>query len=196
MTELAVVEQLLGPRLALEEWADLPEDVPGELVEGRLVEEEMPDYLHEVLVAWLARELGNWAEGVDAIVGGSEAKLALSATRGRKADLTVYFAGRRPPARGVVGVAPDIAVEVVSSTPRDQRRDRREKMEEYAEFGILYYWLVDPQRRSVEIYELDGDSYTRRVHGGDGAIRGVPGCPGLSLDLDAMWAKIDTLDER
>lgn len=105
---------MLGPLLTLAEWSDLPEDVPGELVDGRLVEEEAPDYLHEVIVAWLARELGNWAEGAEAIVGGSEAKFALSATKGRKADLTVYLSGRRPPARGVVTVPPDRQSSTVS----------------------------------------------------------------------------------
>jgi Uma2 family endonuclease len=197
MAEVASVDQLLGPRVTLEEWGDLPEDVPGEFVEGRLVEEEVPDYLHEVLVAWLARELGNWAEHAGALVGGSEAKFALSSTRGRKADLSVYLAlaERRPPSRGVVRVPPDLAVEVVSPSPRDQRRDRAEKMDEYARFGIPFYWLVDPQQRTVEIYERQpGGTYARRLQAGRGVLDDLPGCPGLRLDLDAMWAKLDALE--
>ncbi|MPZ19746.1 MAG: Uma2 family endonuclease [Luteitalea sp.] len=194
MAQAAIVDQLLGPLLTLEEWSDLPEDVPGELIDGRLVEEEVPDYLHEVIVAWLTRELGNWAEAARAIVGGSEAKFALSATRGRKADLTVYLSGRRPPARGIVSVPPDIAVEVVSPSPRDQRRDRREKMDEYASFGIRFYWLVDPQQRSFEVYEAVMGAYVRRLQVQSGLIQALPGCPGLRLDLDAMWAKVDALE--
>jgi Uma2 family endonuclease len=197
MAQAASVDQLLGPRVTLEEWMTLPEDVPGEFVDGRLVEEEVPDYLHEVLVAWLARVLGDWAERVGAIVGASEAKFTLSSNRGRKADLTVYFAGRRPPPRGVITVPPDLAVEIVSPSPRDQRRDRVEKMEEYARFGIRFYWLVDPQQRTVDIYEqgVDG-SYTRCVEAGSGSLQDVPGCPGLTLDLDAMWSKIGALEEE
>jgi Uma2 family endonuclease len=197
MAQAASVDQLLGPRVTLEEWMTLPEDVPGEFVDGRLVEEEVPDYLHEVLVAWLARVLGDWAERVGAIIGASEAKFTLSSNRGRKADLTVYFAGRRPPPRGVITVPPDLAVEIVSPSPRDQRRDRVEKMEEYARFGIRFYWLVDPQQRTVDIYEqgVDG-SYTRCVEAGSGSLQDVPGCPGLTLDLDAMWSKIGALEEE
>jgi hypothetical protein len=45
VVQAAIVDQLLGPLLTLEEWGDLPEDVPGELIDGRLVEEEVPDYL-------------------------------------------------------------------------------------------------------------------------------------------------------
>ena len=196
MAEAASVDQLLGPRVTLEEWIALAEDVPGEFVDGRLVEEEVPDYLHEVLVAWLARVLGNWAEHVGAIVGASDAKFTLSSTRGRKADLTVYLAGRRPPPRGVITIPPDIAVEVVSPSPRDQRRDRVEKMEEYARFGIRFYWLIDPQQQTVEIYEQEADrSYARRAQAGSGSLD-VPGCPGLTLDVDAMWSKIDALEDH
>lgn len=197
MAEAASVDQLLGPRVTLEEWIALPEDVPGEFVDGRLVEEEVPDYLHEVLAAWLARVLGNWAEQAGAIVGASDAKFTLSSTRGRKADLTVYFAGRRPAARGAITTPPDIAVEAVSSSPRDQRRDRVEKMEEYARFGIRFYWLIDPQQRLVDIYELGpGHRYVRRVQAGNGSLQDVPGCPGLTLDVDAMWTKIDALEDQ
>jgi Uma2 family endonuclease len=197
MAQAASVDRLLGPRVTLQEWITLPEDVPGEFVDGRLVEEEVPDYLHEVLVAWLARVLGNWAEQVGAIVGTSDAKFTLSPTRGRKADLTVYLAGRKPPARGVITIPPDIAVEIVSASPRDQQRDRVEKMEEYARFGIPFYWLLDPQQRTLEIHEQGVDrGYVRRVQAASGSLDDVPGCPGLTLDLDAMWRRIDVLEDQ
>jgi Uma2 family endonuclease len=196
MAEAASVDQLLGPRLTLEEWIALAEDVPGEFIDGRLVEEEVPDYLHEVLVAWLARVLGDWGEHAGAIVGASDAKFTISSTRGRKADLTVYLGGRRPPPRGPIAIPPDIAVEVVSPSPRDQRRDRFEKMEEYARFGIRFYWLIDPQPRTVEIYEQAGDlGYERRLQASSGLVRDVPGCAGLTLDVDAMWRAIDVLED-
>jgi Uma2 family endonuclease len=193
MTHAAALERLLGPHLTLDEWRDLPEDVPGELVESRLVEEEMPDPWHELIVAWLAPILGNWAD--DAIVLGSETRFALSSTHGRKPDLTVYLGGRRPPARGVVDVPPDIAVEVVSPSPRDQRRDRQDKMVAYAAFGIPFYWIVDPQQRCFEIYgRSEANTYAARVQAAGGIVQPVPGCPGLAIDLDAMWAKVDSLN--
>jgi Uma2 family endonuclease len=108
----------------------------------------------------------------------------------------VYLAGRRPPPRGVITIPPDIAVEIVSPSPRDQRRDRFEKMEEYARFGIRFYWLIDPQQRTVEIYEQAADrKYARRAQADSGALKGVPGCPGLTLDVDAMWSKVDALED-
>jgi Uma2 family endonuclease len=194
MSQPAVPEAELGPLMTLEEWADLPDEVPGEFVNGRLVEEEVPDYLHEVLIAWLVWTLGNWGYERGVIVGGSGAKFGISPIRGRKPDLSVFFPGRRPPARGLVRNQPDIAVEVVSSSRRDQRRDREEKMAEYADFGIPYYWIVDPQQRRFEVYGLAADgAYRCAVAQANGVLATVPGCDGLSLDLDVMWAKVDEL---
>src|SRR5262249_46621439 len=47
-------------RMSLDEWASLPEDEPGELVDGLLVEEEVADWDHEDVVAWLMLLLGAW----------------------------------------------------------------------------------------------------------------------------------------
>lgn len=187
---------LLGPKMTLEEWADLPGDVPGELVDDRLVEEEMSDYVHEVIVAFLARILGLWADGVGALVATSDARFAVARGRGRKPDLTVFFAGRRPPRRGLVRIPPDIAVEVVSASADDIRRDRVEKLEEYAEFGIRWYWIVDPDRKTIEVRELlPGGSYGVAADLKEGAAAHVPGCEGLVLPLDALWSKLDELGD-
>ena len=182
--------------LSLEEWFALPEDEPGELVEGRLEEEEVSDYLHELLVILLGQILNTWISPQGGLVAGSEAKFAVGARRGRKPDLTVYLPGsRRPPARGLIRVPPDIAVEIVSPTPRDGRRDRVEKLADYAAFGVAWYWLLDPQLRSLEIFELDGQGrYLHALGASSGTLEKIPGCAGLTLDLDALWAAIDALE--
>jgi Uma2 family endonuclease len=96
----------------------------------------------------------------------------------------------------VIRIPPDIAIEVLSPSARDSRRDRVEKPDEYAAFGICWYWLVDPEARSLEIHELGADGhYRQRVVQSVGIVHDVPGCPGLALDLDAMWTKADELGD-
>lgn len=180
--------------MTLEEWADLPEDEPGELVDGRLMEEEMAGYVHEVVVTFLVQLFLNWL-GERGFVGGSDAKFEVRPKRGRKPDLTVYLPGGNvPPRRGLITVPPDVAVEVITPTPRDARRDRVEKLDEYAGFGVRFYWLVDPEIRTLEIYELGpGGRYTRALGASEGTLTDVPGCEGLVLDLSALWARVDRL---
>ncbi len=187
-----LVETTVPTSLSLDEWSQMGEDQPGELRDGRLVEEEMPDYIHEILVIALGSILRGWVLPRGGRVAGSDAKFAVTPERGRKPDLTVYLPGRLPPKRGLISVPPDIAVEIVSASPRDGRRDRVEKLNEYAVFGVRHYWIVDPQLSSLEIFELGPDGrYTRALGAAEGTLEEVPGCEGLTLDLDALWAEID-----
>jgi Uma2 family endonuclease len=182
-----------GEAMTLEEWAALPEDEPGELVDGRLTEEEVPDSVHEVTVAWLILVLGTWL-GDDGFLLGSELRTFVG-VRGRKPDLSVFLPGSSaPPKRGPVRVPADVLVEVVSPSPKDERRDRVEKMSEYAAFGARWYWIVDPSLGSFEIFELDAERrYVKVVGVTTGKIEPVPGCPGLAIDVDRLWAKLARL---
>ena len=182
--------------MTLEAWARLPEDDPGELVDGRLVEEEMATIIHDALVATLIMVLRAWLGAGRGLVGGSNAKFSVAKARGRKPDLYVYLPGSKLPSAhaSVVDLPPDIMVEVVSTARTDQRRDRIEKLAEYERFGVRYYWLVDPDLRSFEILELGADGrYVHAVTVGDGRIDAVPGCDGLAIDVDALWAEVERL---
>ena len=180
--------------LTLAQWSELPEDASGEWVDGRLVEEEEVGFLHDLVVAWLIRVLGSWAAERDGVVGASDTRFGVSASRGRKPDVSMYLEGRRPPAHGLVTTPPDVMIEVVSPRPSDARRDRLEKMAEYAAFGVRFYWVVDPALELVEIFELQGDGrYSRAAAAGEGSLDEVPGCPGLTLELDALWREARSL---
>jgi Uma2 family endonuclease len=176
-------------------WLALDEDESGELVCGRLVEEEVPDATHEAVVAWLLWTLKTWL-GARGLVLGSELKVLVGEKTGRRPDLVVYLPGSPlPPRRGAITAPPDLLVEVVSPSPRDERRDRVEKMAEYAQFGVRYYWLVDAALGSFEMFELIDGRYSKAVGVTAGTIRDVPGCPGLSVDVDALWQELARLPE-
>jgi Uma2 family endonuclease len=180
--------------MTVDEWAALPEDVEGELVDDVLVEEEMPSAIHEAVIGWLYTVLRAYFHPRAGFVFPSGLKLAVSAQRGRLADITCYHAGKKPEAHGAVHVPPDVAVEVVSPSPSDERRDRIDKADEYAAFGVGYYWLVDPERRSFEVWELGADGRYARVRSAtSGIVQHIPGCEGLVVDLDGLWAEVDRL---
>jgi Uma2 family endonuclease len=181
--------------MSVSEWVKMPEDEPGELIDGQLVEEEVPDLVHETVVSWLIGLLRAWIIPRGGFVFGSEGKFIIGVGRGRKPDLTVFFPGGKVlPRRGGVRIPPDIAVEVISPTPRDRRRDRIEKPDDYAGFGVRYYWMIDPEQRSLEVLELGSDGrYVRALGAVSGQLDRVPGCEGLVLNLDELWAEIERL---
>jgi Uma2 family endonuclease len=181
----------------MEEWAALPENAAGEFVDGHLAEEEVPDPIHELAVSWLIALLRGWLGAGRGFVFGSDVKFVVAPHRGRKPDISVYLPARpAPPRRGAIHDAPDLMVEVVSPSPVDERRDRVTKMEEYAAFGVSFYWLLDPALGSLEIFALEGGRYTRVLAAVDGMVARVPGCEGLALDLDELWADLRRLGTR
>jgi len=178
--------------MTLEEWADLPDEIEGELVDGYLVEEEAPELIHEAIVGWLIHKLGDWAYARGGIVAASGAKFAVGERTGRRPDVTVFLPERMPPGGSLVRTPPYVAVEIVSQTARDRRRDRVEKHAEYAAFGIPWYWIVDWRPRTIEVFARQADGrYGRALCATSGAQADVPGCAGLMLDLDDLWSRVE-----
>lgn len=101
---------------------------------------------------------------------------------------------RKPPRYGAISAPPDIMVEVISPTPRDARRDRIEKLHEYAAFGVRWYWIIDPELCSIELLELGAEGrYAHACPAAEGVVTDLAGLPGLTLDLDALWSEVDQL---
>jgi Uma2 family endonuclease len=197
MSRQSLRDDAAHSELTLAEWFALPEDEPGELVDGYLVEEEVTSYVHEILVILLGSLLRAWVVPRGGFVAGSAAKLAVGPKQGRRPDLTVYLAGTPlPPSSGIIEQPPDIAIEIVSPTPRDGRRDRVEKVAEYAAFRVPYYWILDPQLRSLEILKLGSHGRYEHLLGVTEGQVEIPGCDGFVLDLDAVWAEIERFESR
>ncbi len=69
-------------------------------------------------------------------------------------------------------------------------------MAEYAAFGVRHCWLRDPALGSFEIFERNASGNNVKVVGATtGRIEPVPGCEGLAIDLDALWAELSRLSE-
>ncbi len=79
-------------------------------------------------------------------------------------------------------IAPDFVVELRSSS--DSIKTLREKMQEYIGNGVRLGWLIDPQTRTVEIYEPGEEA---EILYNPEAVAGEPVLPGFSLNLKKVW---------
>jgi len=80
--------------------------------------------------------------------------------------------------RGVFG-APDLVVEIVSAF--SVQRDRQEKAELYAQYGVKEFWIVDPGSQGIEIFGLKSVSYKLLSSAvGEGKVRS----PALNLEFN------------
>jgi Uma2 family endonuclease len=73
--------------------------------------------------------------------------------------------------RGIEG-PPDLVVEIASPSTAD--RDRGIKLERYRLFGVAEYWVVDPDARTVEVWELAEGAREPRVLGAEATLRWRP----------------------
>jgi len=87
--------------------------------------------------------------------------------------------------RGIEG-PPLLVVEILSRSTAD--RDRGVKARRYAELGILHFWLVDPNARSIDCHRLAGRVYERVVTLNGDATLSLPDFPDLALPLSMLWA--------
>jgi Uma2 family endonuclease len=80
--------------------------------------------------------------------------------------------------RGIEG-PPTLVVEILS--PTTTLIDRSTKLQLYARHGIPYYWIVDPEARTIEAYRVSGNSYTLAAQASGSQPASLP--PFLELAL-------------
>jgi Uma2 family endonuclease len=84
----------------------------------------------------------------------------------------------RVSARAIEG-APTLAIEILSPSTAELDRGRKRRL--YARHGVPYYWIVDGDARTVEMYRLEGDAHVLLARGTGDAIVAAAPFPGLAL---------------
>jgi Uma2 family endonuclease len=167
---------------------DLPEEegIRYEVIDGELYMSSFPFLPHQRAASRLLIIVGSYLENHPiGEVFTSGTKVVLDEPTGVGPDL-VYIAkehlqGLRRD--GFYG-APDLVVEVTSSKPG---LDRVIKYRKYASAGIRNYWIIDPDERTLEVFELEGDEYVLRKTAHDEETLSSSIFPGLQIQLARLW---------
>ena len=83
------------------------------------------------------------------------------------------------------GVAPDWVCEVLS--PSTRRFDQNEKRPLYAREGVAHLWFVDPDARTLEVFELSDGHWVLLATLADDAPVSQPPFDAITFSLDALW---------
>jgi Uma2 family endonuclease len=87
-------------------------------------------------------------------------------------------------ARGIEG-PPTLVVEILS--PTTTVIDRSTKLQLYARYGVPYYWIVDPEARTIEAYTLAAGGCQLAARASGRAPVSLPPFPDLALVPDSLW---------
>lgn len=87
----------------------------------------------------------------------------------------------------VIG-APDLVIEIILPGSENERRDRIAKKQLYGKYRVKEYWIVDFEKRSIEVYQLRGHSM--RLHSRLSELDEVTSSvlPGYRCKVQAIFA--------
>jgi Uma2 family endonuclease len=173
-----------------ERYRALPRSTNAEIVAGEIRVLPRPRPVHvraaSVLGARLLRSYG-WDsdDGPGGWVILHEPELRLG-DEIRAPDLAGWRLERyEEPRDNPIDLVPDWICEVLS--PSTAHIDRAEKMPLYAEHGVEYLWIVDPNMKTLEVYRRDGIVWiVSSTHGADDQARPEP-FGEVPFDLAALW---------
>ncbi len=84
--------------------------------------------------------------------------------------------------------APDLVIEILS--PKTAFKDRHTKLETYAKTGVVEYWLIDPEPKTIEVFLFEkSPDKTERIYtvGVDSTITSTL-LPGLQISLEEVFS--------
>ena len=83
-------------------------------------------------------------------------------------------------------LAPDWVCEILS--PSTAQKDRMVKMPVYAELGVKHLWLIDPEIKTLEVYQLENQRWSLMASlSEDDMVSAVP-FDAIEFNLDNLWA--------
>ena len=120
-----------------------------ELVDGKVVLQEMPAPGHQAVVVKLILALGRSAQGKVFV---APMPVRLRQRNMREPDVAFFLHHHLDRIHDQFTDPPDLAVEVLS--PSTQSIDLDDKHSEYAQAGIPEYWIVDLKARTIAVHTL------------------------------------------
>ena len=184
------------PQHARYSYADLldwPDAERYELYDGFIRALASPSIPHQAISGEIFRQIANFLKGKPCKVYSAPVDVRLFETADDTPadvdtvvipDLFVVCDHSKIDRRGIKG-APDLVIEILSDSSR--RYDRHTKLWLYEAAGVREYWVIDPDRQTVQVYTLHdgkyrtGDTYTATASLPVGIL------PGCVIDLQAVF---------
>ena len=162
----------------------LPEGVRAELIDGRMFYMATPSRKHQGLVGNLFGEIFAYLNQNKGKCAVYPAPFAVYLNEDNRTylepDITVVCDRDKLDDKGCHG-APDFVAEILS--PSSRSRDCLLKLIRYREAGVREYWIVDPERETVTVYDFVENTVGSYTFGDKVRVNLFPG---LEIDFGGM----------
>jgi len=183
--ELATVDNTR--EWTVEDYLQLGEESWYQLINGELIMSPSLSLKHQITIGKLFRILDDFGQTINALAVLSPIDIYFNDKNVFQPDALLVSNERKNvlSERGLEG-APDLIVEVLSLS--NSKYDRYEKREKYHEFGVLEYWIVDPNNEAIEVFDLQNQPDKPAIYEiGDGQFNSLI-FPELKVDLKKVFS--------
>jgi Uma2 family endonuclease len=163
----AVLQPNYQSKFTSADLALMPEDGKlYEIIEGELYVSRQPNWHHQFTCTQLLWALQNWnmtkglgvANGAPGLIFAEDDDVAPDVVWASNERLAQILGED-----GKLHASPELVVEVMSPGWSNQLRDRQTKLKLYSRRGVLEYWIVDWQQRTIEIYRRENEQLALAV---------------------------------
>ena len=154
----------------LEDYYALPDERRVELIDGVIYDMSSPTNIHQLISSEIWEQLKDYIrkKGGKCIPFVAPADVQLDCDNKTMVQPDVFVVCDRDKIikRCTYG-APDFIVEILS--PSTRRKDINIKLKKYIGAGVLEYWIVDPDKRTIVVYDFAHDELPA-IYGFDAEI--------------------------
>ena len=173
------------------DYLEWDEDFRAELYDGKAVMMAPPTCKHQMVSGELFFQIRNYLEGKMAKVFAAPFGVRPFPKNEYRddivfqPDIVVICDPDKLDERGCNG-APDLVIEIIS--PSTARYDYIYKFRKYQQAGVREYWIVDPEKKSAQVYVLENDRYVAYVYDENDRIP-VSVLKDCEIDLQAVFTE-------
>lgn len=179
----------------VEDYLKLPDDCRVELIDGVFYDMAAPSFLHQRIACRFSTIVQNY---IDAHHGSCIPAIAPVDVQLDKDDKTMVqpdfliICSRDLLTKSRVVGAPDFVMEVIS--PSSRRKDMLVKAGKYAQAGVREYWMIDPEREKILVYDFTSD-FEAFIYGLDDEIPVRIYDGDLVIDMKQIRDEIEVLKD-
>ncbi len=178
----------------LEDYYRIPDGDRAELIDGVLYDMAAPSPLHQLIGGRIFRAFSDYIDRKAGTCVPAYAPLDVQLDCDDKTMLqpdVLIVCDREKIRKGIIYGAPDLVVEILSGSTK--RKDMTVKLAKYAAAGVREYWMVDPDKKKVIVYEME-DDLNVSVFGFDHEIPVRIFGGECVVDFKAIWEYVSFLE--
>lgn len=144
----------------LDDYYAIPDEQRVELIDGVFYDMSAPTSIHQIIAGEIYRKFGDFVHSHKGLCVPimSPIGVQLDCDNRTMVQPDVIVVCNRNKIQGpCIYGAPDLVVEILSKSTR--RKDMFLKLNKYMNAGVREYWMIDPDRQQVVVYDFEHDEY-------------------------------------